>query len=195
MPYYVGEDMPEWEQYIEESEETGSSGPPVSCFKYIEPWQADATVLQFPATPGLEPELPQRVAYSPENWLENYRKAEKAAAAHALWKVSGLTATCRALGVKRVFGSYDGGGDESFTYYHGLETSDGRLITEELLRKIAKDIDCPALVEDAVSALMGTFDAGAFILHGAVIIDFEACTITDEKDAGVVFGDKTAWRL
>jgi hypothetical protein len=50
-------------------------------------------------------------------------------------------------------------------------------------------------VENAVTALMGSFDAGEFILRGAVIIDFDVCTITDEKDAEVVFDDKRAWRL
>jgi hypothetical protein len=206
-----------------EMEETGNGEPPVSLFEYIEPLQAHSTVLSFPDTPGPEPEIPRRAAYSPppvrkpgffarlfgqkeasvaeaprlstEQWLENFRMEEKAASAHALWKLSGLTATCRALGVKRVFGSYDGGGDESFTYYHGIEMSDGCMISEELLRKVAEDIDCDQLVENAVSAIMGGFDAGEFKLHGAVIIDFDACTITDEKDAGIVFGDKTAWRL
>ncbi len=224
MPYYIGEDMPEWGEYMERQEEEADCGePPASLFKYIKPLQANRTVLRFPDTPGPEPEVPQRTAYSPpplrkpgffarlfgqravlvaaaprlstEQWLENFRMAEKAASAHALWKVSGLTATCRALGVKRVFGSYDGGGDESFTYYHGMEMRDGCAISEELLRKVAEDIDCRELVENAVCALMGSFDAGEFILHGAVVIDFDACTITDEKDAGVVFGDKTTWRL
>jgi hypothetical protein len=213
--------MPEWDEYME-MEETHNGEPPVSLFQYIEPPQANKTVLSFRDTPGPEPEIPQRAAYRPppvrkrgffarlfgqkeamaespqlstEQWLENFRIEEKAASAHALWKVSGLTATCRALGVKRVFGSYDGGGDESFTYYHGIEMSDGRMISEELLRKVAEDIDCHELVENAVSAIMGGFDAGEFKLYGAVIIDFDACTITDEKDAGIVFGDKTAWRL
>jgi hypothetical protein len=191
MPYYVGEDMPEWGEYME-LEEASSSEPPVSLFKYVEPLQANAAVVPFPDTPGPEPEIPQRAPYSPETWFENYRKEQEATAAHALWKVSGLTATCRALGVKRVFGSYDGGGDESFTHYHGVEMRDSRALSEELLRKVAEDVDCDQLVEDAVTVLMGSYGAGEFALRGALIIDFEACTITDEKDAGVVFGDKMA---
>jgi hypothetical protein len=189
VPYYIDEDMLEWEEYWKR-EEAGDETP-VSLFTYIEPWQA-GTVLPFPDTPGPEPKLPQRTPYSAENWLENHRKAEEAASAHALWKVSRLTATCRALGVKRVFGSYDGGNDESFTSYHGVELSNSRLLSEELLRKVAQDVDCDRLVEDAVAALMGSYGAGAFVLHGAVVIDFEACTITDEKDVNVVFGDKMA---
>ena len=60
---------------------------------------------------------------------------------------------------------------------------------------MAEAIDGDQLVEDAVTALMGHYGAGEFFLRGAIIIDFEAGTITDEKDAGVVFGDKMAWRL
>jgi hypothetical protein len=178
MPYYIDEEMPGWEEYWKR-EETGGEAP-VSLFTYIEPWQA-GTVLRFPDTPGPEPKPPQRGSYSDE-----------ADSAHALWKVSGLTAKCRALGVKRIFGSYDGGNDESFTSYHSIELSDSRLLTEELLRKLAEDVDCEQLVEDAVAALMGSYGAGPFVLHGAVVIDFEACTITDEKDVNVVFGDKMA---
>jgi hypothetical protein len=193
MPYYIGEGMPEWEEYLQERE-AGNWEPPVSLFKYVDPWEAETTVLPFPETPGPEPELPQRT-HSLENWLENYTKWQKAASAHSLWKISGLTATCRALGVKRVFGSYDGGGDESFAYYHGMEMSDGRMITEEQLRKIAEDVDCHQLVGNAVFALMGIFDAGPFVLHGVVTIDFDACTITDEKNADVVLGGKKPWEV
>jgi hypothetical protein len=127
MPYYIGAGTPEWDEYMEMAE-AGSDEPPASMFTSIEPWQAETTVLPFPTTPGPEPELPQRPAYSAGNWLENYKKAEKATSVHALWKVCGLAATCRALGVKRVFGSYNGGGDESFTHYHGVEMSDGHVI-------------------------------------------------------------------
>jgi hypothetical protein len=191
MPYYIGEDMPEWGEYMDREESDGGE-PPAALFRYVEPLRS---VVPFPDTPGPEPEIPPRVPYSPDTWLENYTKQQQAIAAHALWKVSGLTATCRALGVKRVYGSYDGGGDESFTHYHGVEMRDSRMLSEELLRKVAEDIDGDRLVEDAVTVLMGHYGAGEFLLRGALIIDFGACTITDEKDAGVVFGDKLAWRL
>ena len=101
-----------------------------------------------------------------------------------------MTAPCRAAGVKLVFGSYDGGNDESFTHLHGAAMNDGRMIEPEELRKISGAANYDGLVDDAVTALMGSFDAGPFFLRGAVIIDFDACTITDEKNAGVVFGDK-----
>jgi hypothetical protein len=193
MPYYVGEGMPEWEEYMEK-EEASEGEPPAALFKYVEPMQSNAAVVPFPDMPGPEPEIPPRAPYSRDTWLENYRKEQEATAAHALWQLSRLTATCRALGVKRVFGSYDGGGDESFTHYHGVEMRDSRALSEELLRKVAKDIDGDQLVEDAVAVLMGSYGAGEFALRGALIIDFEACMITDEEDAGVVFGDKLEWR-
>jgi hypothetical protein len=40
---------------------------------------------------------------------------------------------------------------------------------------------------------MGRFDAGEFMLRGALIIDFEACTITDEQNPDVVFSDGRPW--
>jgi hypothetical protein len=194
MPYYVGEDMPEWGDYMAR-EESGGGEPPAVLFKYVEPLQSHAAVVAFPDTPGPEPVIPPRPKYSPDTWYDSYTKEQQAMAAHALWKISGLTAACRALGVKRVFGSYDGGGDESFTHFHGFEMRDSRAVTEETLRKVAEDIDGGELVDHAVTALMGSYGAGEFRLYGAVIIDFDACTITDEQDAGVVLGDKTAWRL
>jgi hypothetical protein len=222
MPYYVGAGEPEWDEYLAQSE-TDSFNEPVSLFKYVEPWQAETTVLRFAEAPGAEPEAPQNTAYrqpptprrgffarlfgkqaasvaetpqpSPEQLVENFRKKQEAACARALWKVSGMTAACRAAGVKRVFGSYDGGGDESFTHLHGAEMTDGRVIEPDELRKTAQAVDYDELVDDAVSALMGSFDAGEFVLRGAVIIDFDACTITDEKNADVVFGDKVVWRI
>ncbi len=220
MPYYFDEEDAE---YWDKVEADPTYEVPESMFKYVEPWQANATVLSFSETPGAEPELPQRAAYhqppgsrsgffarlfgrqaapapetpqlSPEQMLENYTKEQQAARAHALWKISRLTASCRAQGVKRVFGSYDGGGDESFTYFKGIEMSHGRLIPADLLGREARGIDCDQLVEDAAYVLMGRFDAGNFQLHGALTIDFDACTITDEKNTDVVFGDKMPWEV
>ncbi len=184
MPYYIGEDMPEWDEYREwEDTGPGRGEEPVSLFKYVEPWQAQAAVLPFPDTPGPEPDFLD----SPE---------------HALWKVSGMAATCRAMGVKRVFGSYDGGGDESFTHYQGVEMSDGRAIpASETLRTMAdllhgepRGIDYDEMVENAVFALMDdSFGIGSLTLRGVLIIDLDACTITDEKSADVVLGNKMPW--
>jgi hypothetical protein len=220
MPYYFDEDDGE---YWDKVEADPDYEVPKSLFKYVEPWQAKATVLSFSETLGPEPEIPQRIPYplnpvpapkqgffarlignastastetpqpSLDQWLENHRKVEEAACAHALWKVSSLTAPCRGLGVMRVYGSYDGGGDESFTYFKGIKMRDGRAVAAELARGETRGIDCDRLVEDAAHALMGGFDAGSFQLHGMLIIDFDACTITDEKNADVVLGDKLPW--
>ena len=193
MPYYIGEDMPEWDEYREwEGKGPGRGEQPLSLFKYIDPSQARTTVLPFLATPGPEPELPED---------DPYLEEMEAVSAHALWKVSGHTARCRELGVKRVFGSYDGGGDESFTQYQGVELSDGRVIpaspalqtVTDLVHGEPRGIDYDEVVESAVSALMGHYGEGPFALHGVVIIDFDACTITDEKNADVVLGTKMPW--
>jgi hypothetical protein len=217
MPYYVGAGDPAWDEYLEQTE-TDSSCEPQSLFKYVEPWKAMTSVLRFAEAPGAEPEAPQDPFHrqpstpgrgffarlfgkqaapvaelSTEQVLENFEKREKAISALALWKVSGTTAACRKAGVKRIFASYDGGGDESFTHLHGAEMNDGRVIEPDELRKTAKAVGCDELVDNAVSALMGTFDAGEFTVRGAVTIDFDSCTITDEKNADVVFGDKVAW--
>jgi hypothetical protein len=222
MPYYVGAGEPEWDEYLVRSE-TDSVDQPVSLFKYVEPWEAQTTVLRFAQAPGAEPEVPQNIVHrrpstprrgffarllgkqaatvvetpqpSPQQLVEDFKKRQKAASAHALWKVSGIAAACRTGGVKRVFGSYDGGGDESFTHLHGAEMNDGRMIGPDELRETAQAVNCEELVNDAVSALMGRYDAGEFVLRGAVIIDLDACTITDEKNADIVFGDKVAWRI
>jgi hypothetical protein len=222
MPYYVGAGEPEWDEYLAQSE-TDWVSEPVSLFKYVEPWQAETTVLRFDEAPGAEPEAPHDTAYrqpytprrgffarllgkqatsvaqtpqpSPEQLFENFKKRQRAASARALWKVSGMVAACRMGGVKRVFGSYDGGGDESFTHLHGAEMADRRVIGPDELRKTVQAVDYDELVGQAVSALMGRFDAGEFVLRGAVIIDFDTCTITDEKNADVVFGDKVVWKI
>jgi hypothetical protein len=182
MPYYVGEEMPEWDEYREWERRGGRGERPLSLFKYIEPEQARTTVLPFPATPGPEPELPQDAGD-----LEDM----EAVSAHALWEVSGQTATCRDRGVKRIFGRYDGGGDESFTYVLGIEMSDGRVIPAAAPHDGTEG--SAQLVENAVAALMGLYGEGPYTLHGVVIIDFDACTITDEGNADVVLGDKMPW--
>ncbi len=173
---------------------------------------------------------------TPAQLFESFKAKQKAAAAHALWEVSVLASRCRALGVRRVFGSYDGGGDESFTDFRGVEMSDGRVVTAESLaipdsasvratmirdgrlprareaqdrealaaRILGREAetgearcldDFEGLVWNAAAALMGSFDAGEFLLHGVVTIDLNACTITDDRNADVVFGGKMPWEV
>jgi hypothetical protein len=105
-----------------------------------------------------------------------------------MWKVSNMVAQCRSSGVKRIYGRYDGGGDESFTHLYEAEMNDGRKIAPDALPKGA-GVDFEQLFEMAIFAIMGSYDGGEFVLRGAAVIDFEACTITDEKNADVVFGD------
>jgi hypothetical protein len=190
MPYYVGAGEPEWDEYLIMAED--DIEPPISLFKYVEPWTAKTTVLQFPETPGPQPTAenaePARQQLSPQQSFEKFEKEQRFASALALWRLSSMTAKCRANGIKRVFGGYDGGGDEGFTHFRSLEMSDGRVISADMIRGEAKGINCEQLIEDAAFALMGSFDAGEFVLRGAVVIDFDACTITDESDADVVFG-------
>jgi hypothetical protein len=222
MPYYFGEDMEEYDDYIDKIEADPDYEVPASQYIYVQPWQANAAVLSFPETPGPEPEMPRWPAYgqpankfgffarlfgqradaapetsqpAPEETLESYTKQQEAACAHELWKVSRWAARCRDLALKRVFGTYDGGGDESFTHFLGIEMRDGRVIHADLIGGEAKGVDCKQLVEDAVSALMGSYGAGGFELYGAVIIDFDACTVTDEKNIDIVFGDKNPWEV
>lgn len=192
MPYYVGAGDPQWDEYMEMVED-GNAEQPISLFKYVEPWTAKTTVLQFPETPGPQPEDknadPDPQLPPAQQWFARFESEQKFASDLAVWNLSSITAKCRASGVKRVFGSYDGGGDESFTHLRSIEMSDGRLIPAELIRGETTGIDCDQLIADAASALMGRhFDAGEFVLRGAVVIDFDACTITDERDVDIVFG-------
>jgi len=122
-----------------------------------------------------------------QNWRTKFFEVEKARSAHALWKVSKAADRFRAAGVRRVFGGYDGGGDESFTHFRSVEMNDGRRLDYNGLEQ--NWLDCEALIFDAAAAIMGQFDAGEFTLRGALTVDFDACTITDEKDAAIVFED------
>ena len=219
MPYYIGADMPEWKEYVAKVDIENPADPTKTLFTYIEPLATNTTVVGFPGVPGPEPETyreaasyfiaapkrgffarllgrrpkptPKPTALELEQRLERQRKLEKAAIAHALWKVSCHTAKCRALDVKRIFGAYDGGFDESFTHLHAVEMNDGRKNFDVIgLKSIGVDFE--QVVEDATYAVMGTFGAGEFMLRGAIIIDFDACTITDEKDFDMVFHDDAA---
>jgi hypothetical protein len=192
MPYYVGAGDPEWDEYSTRAEVEGD--PPISLFKYVEPWTAMTAVLRFPETPGPRPEAKKADPASPKRLstkqlIEKFEQEQKHVSELALWELSSATAKCRAGGIKRVFGGYDGGGDESFAHFRRIEMSDGRVIPAEVVREETKGIDCFQLIEHAAFALMGLHDAGEFVLRGAVVIDFDACTITDEKDIDVVFSE------
>jgi hypothetical protein len=186
-----------WPEALKDMRASGiPTGNDLLEYKYAAPWQAKTAVLRFPAAPQPEPEIARDAGFVEER--------EKASSVHALWEISAMTALCRDLGVKRVFGSYDGGGDEGFTHYRGVEMSDGRVIPAskdqwtmaDLVQGGPPDIDFDELVESAVCALMGdAFGIGPVSVDGVVIIDFDACTITDEKNADVVLGDRMPWEV
>lgn len=165
--------------------------PPQSPLRVVQPVVAPVTQGFFARVFGRQPTSAQTPAPAPEpspeqwqDWRSKFEEREDAIAKHALWKISGLVAKFRAAGVKRVVGAYDGGGDESFTHFRSVEMNDGRVILE-----VGNwGLDYSALIDDAASAIMGRFDAGEFMLRGVLTIDFVACTITDEKNAEVVFG-------
>ncbi len=217
MPYFCDETSPEFQAMAEREDFRDT---PRSLYEYVTPWEIQGSVISFPATPGIEPTIPDRVEYpatravakrgflarlfgggrppisqvptvTPEQqqeWLANFQAREKAFSEHALWKLSAMVAQFRAAGVRRVFGSYDGGGDESFTYFHYVEMKDGRQIDRSDLDENELDlVGLEALIEQATTALMGSYGAGEFSLFGALTIDVDACTITDEKDVATVF--------
>ena len=217
MPYYFGAGSPGWDEHHTTPELENFDGPLITLFEYIEPEQAKATVVSFPDVPGLEPAIPGEPRYpgaaskvlskrgffsrllgkkpapattNPDLTTQDsntqFQEMENATSKHALWRVSAATANFRALGVKRVIGTYDGGGDESFTYCQFAEMIDGRRVRFHGVQGPGAAFE--GLIDDAATAIMGGFDAGEFILRGALTIDFEACTITDEKDRAIVVG-------
>jgi hypothetical protein len=236
MPYYFGEDMPEWDAYFANAEDAEPVIPP-DAFKYIEPWAKEATVISFPNVPG--PELEEPV-YTPTNFHEYFQKDQAFRSTRALNQLSVLAEQCRTLGVKYVLGSYQGGNDEGFTHFHAVILIDGSRVERptplhkicdpqtiksveladgqqseapgtylwglnELLvrainlrdgRRIERPSDLPTgidfdeLVDNAVTALMGNWGAGSYELYGAVTIDINAQTITDEEDRASVFAAK-----
>jgi hypothetical protein len=150
-----------------------------------------------PETPGPRPAAekadPAPQQLSPEQVFERFEKEQKLLSQLALWELSSITAKCRGDGIKRVFGGYDGGGDESFVHLRSVEMTDGRTISAKLISEEKRAINFAQLVERAAFAFLGRHDAGEFVMRGALVIDFDACTITDEKDVDVVFGAEDGW--
>lgn len=158
---------------------------PESPVKFARPAKKSFFSRLFGKVPAPAPVRTQPTPEEWQNWQREFSEFEKARSEHALWKVSKAAARFRAAGVKRVLGGYDGGGDESFTHFRSVEMNDGRQLDYNGLER--KGLDYEALIDDAAAAIMGRFDAGEFTLRGALTIDFDACTITDEKDAAIVF--------
>jgi hypothetical protein len=120
----------------------------------------------------------------------------------------------RQLGGRRVHCVYDGGNDEGFAWFGSLETGDGTLSVEQICEKLSgqglkerlaqadwvyESSDHPrseqevlrsileeSLPEEWAVLLLGWgFGTGAFSMYGGFTVDLEACTITDDRDAGV----------
>ena len=172
MPYIFGEWMPGWDEYWEQKDgRSGEEPPPASLYEYDLPWETKAAMRLSPG------------------------EIDEAFCANLLWNLSRLAAQCRDLGVKRVFGSYDHESDERLTHFTGIEMRDSRVITAGKLGRKLKGAG-KTLVDVAVTALMGDYyREDGFELYGVVTIDVDACTVTDEKNADVVFGKKMPWEV
>jgi hypothetical protein len=142
---------------------------------------------------------------SPER-MENYHAAQKRKAEEALERVAVWAAAFRAAGVRRVLMRYDGGNDEGFTHFEALEMADGRRLTRQ--DPTARDVVRAAIeatgdkvyldgfdkhgyleiLDDAAVAFLGPgFGTGSYEMFGAITIDCEGCTITDEQDPSRTF--------
>ena len=145
-----------------------------------------------PVAPVEEPApAPQ---FDAQRWHEEFLKEQASLSARGLHDVASVASVLRAKGVRYLRGYYDGGGDESFTYLQTIELADGRTFSsevpdEDLPNEITQG-ECEDAVRYACDAMMGRFDAGEFTLHGALIIDLEECTISDETDRDAVFANR-----
>jgi len=142
---------------------------------------------------------------SPE-WVANFQAEQKRKSEEALERVAVWAAAFRAAGVRRVLVRYDGGNDEGFTHLDALEMADGSCLTvqdaqtRDLVRvAIEATGDKPntndfekyrylEILDDVAVAFLGPgFGTGPYEMFGAITIDCEACTITDEKDPSRAF--------
>lgn len=207
MPYYVGEGSPEWDRFLE-SDEAGLP-PRRSMFGYIQPEYARSGVLSFPrepstheasaepaSKPGLFARLFGRNAPPPsptapetqsvEDLFGLFSAEQEEIAAEALSQIARRAVDYRKRGIARLFGSYDGGNDESFGHLTRLEMANGEIIETPASSLPIELEDIEDLVAVAAHALMGRHDAGPFVLQGSLIIDFERCTLADVADPEIV---------
>lgn len=150
------------------------------------------------APPGSTPETP---TVGSQAWFENFRLSQKREAQEALERVAEWAAAFRAVGVRRVLMHYDGGNDEGFVHFDAFEMADGRRLAwkddgaSEVARRAAEAAGHTADVSvfqdyghldillDAAIAFLGPgFGTGPYEMFGAITIDCEACTLTDETD-------------
>jgi hypothetical protein len=164
-----------------------------------------ARIFGSKAPEGLRPHAEIEIG-SPE-WMENYHAEQKRKAEEALERVAVWAAAFRAAGVRRVLMRYDGGNDEGFTHFEALEMADGRRLTRQDAR-VRDFVRAPVeatgggtadlddfekfgyldILDDAAVAFLGPgFGTGSYEMFGAITIDCEDCTLTDEKDPSRTF--------
>ncbi len=158
MPYYFGEDSPDWEEVITQLELQPGAATPREKFTFIDPWQTKAALVHFPRTPTVPPappcrkslferifggifkETPAASRASPpapepeagsDAWFDKVEALFRGASDAALLRVAALAAALREAGVCRLLIRYDGGNDEGFTYFEAVEMADGRRLTGE----------------------------------------------------------------
>ena len=138
--------------------------------------------------------------------MDNYHAEQKRKAEEALERVAVWAAAFRAAGVRKVLMRYDGGNDEGFTHFEALEMADGsRLTRQDVATRdfVRAAIEATGdkvylddfekhgyldILDDAAVAFLGPgFGTGSYELFGAITIDCEGCTITDEKDPSRTF--------
>jgi hypothetical protein len=163
-----------------------------------------ARIFGSKAPQGLKPRAEIEIG-SPE-WLANFRAEQKRKAEEALERVAVWAAAFRSGGVRRVLIRYDGGNDEGFTHFEELEMADGRRLTKQdpaardLIRHAVEATGDRAnlddfekhgyldILDDAAVAFLGPgFGTGPYEMFGAITVDCEACTMTDEKDPDRTF--------
>jgi hypothetical protein len=142
---------------------------------------------------------------SPE-WVANFRGQQKRKAEEALERVAVWAAAFRSAGVRQILLRYDGGSDEGFTHFEALEMADGSRLTRQdpMARDVIRatlettgdlaDLDGLEkygyldILDDAAVAFLGPgYGTGPYEMFGAITIDCEGCTITDEKDPNRAF--------
>ncbi len=235
MPYVFGEGDEGWDDYMERTETEDLQRAPADMFQYVEPCEAQTSVLRFsrepkpPADPDASeeggksggifgwlfgPRARQEAPPSPRaqpeigsaEWTKNYEKEQQQEAAQALYRVAVAAAALRSHGVNKVFVSYDGGNDEGFARLESLELG-GRQVTRSdpeakaainaaSVAACGREADADMFerfgdvefADDAAIAFVGPgFGTGPYEMVGAIIIDCEACTLTDVKDRHEIF--------
>jgi hypothetical protein len=217
MPYCFGEGDPGWDELMEGD---AARAPKVSQFYYLTPPDMGGPPSpvrfsdQVPAPRGAAPAAPSLLDRllgrrpGAEAMLGQEREAERARSSQQ-W-LALIVAALREIGVRRVYGRYDGGNDEGFAWLDHVALASGeRLTPDEAARRLAatrlrerladaglwhaqwgagekamRDVALDALVtECAVNLLGGGYGTGPFYMYGAFTVDLDACTIVDDRDA------------